>query len=181
MKLSTWINKLKRFSLILFLLFAVSDAGIYKAAETSVERPIFKREAADFTLEDQFGRKTTVKFPASKAVILVFGDREGSSQVEGWVRPLYSRFGDRVFIFGIAELSAVPWVARPIVRGIIKNKSENSIMLDWSGKIAKSYGCEKGKANVFLINRDGSIKAIKRGAANSRELQSLYAAVEANM
>jgi hypothetical protein len=178
MKKPFWANSLKKSFLCLLLLFTLPNISLYRAADISAPHSAFDREAAGFTLEDQFGNKTTVKFPASKSVILVFGDREGSEQVEGWVRPLYNRFGDRVFIFGIAELSAVPWVARPIVRGIIKSKSDNSIMLDWSGKTAKSYGCEKGKANVFVINRDGVIKAVKRGAANSRELQSLYASVE---
>lgn len=172
------INKVKSLSLILFLLFGLLNVQPNIAAVKNEYNPAADRKAANFTLEDQFGNKTSVQFPASKVVVLVFGDREGSEQVEGWVRPLYNKFGNRIFIFGIAELSAVPWVARPIVRGIIKSKSENSIMLDWSGKIARSYGCEKKKANVFVINRDGVVKVEKRGAATPGELRNLYAAIE---
>lgn len=167
-------------SLPLIFLIALFNVQFLHAAEkSSLVSNAADRRAANFTLEDQFGNKTSVQFPSSKVVVLVFGDREGSEQVEGWVRPLYNRFKDRIFIFGIAELSAVPWVARPIVRGIIKSKSENSIMLDWSGKIAKSYGCEKKKANVFVISKEGVIKIEKRGTASTGELQNLYSSIGA--
>lgn len=136
------------------------------------------QKAENFTLKDQFNSEIGVAFPSDKAVILVFGDREGSEQVEGWVRPIYNKFGDRVYIFGIAELSAVPSVAKPVVRRIIKNKSKTSVMLDWSGDVSDAYGCEKGKANVFVIKKNGDIVAIKRGAATNAALEELYREIQ---
>lgn len=137
-------------------------------------RPLQAQTADNFTLEDQFGNKIAVKFPSNKPVVLVFGDREGSAQVEGWVRPIYGKFTDKLYIFGIAELSAVPWVAKPVVRRVIKSKSKNPIMLDWSGNVSKSYGCEKGKANVFVVSKEGKVIAVKRGAATAAALNDLY-------
>ena len=137
------------------------------------------KTADNFTLEDQFGNKISVEFPSNKPVVLVFGDREGSSQVEGWVRPIYTKFTDKLYIFGIAELSAVPWAAKPVVRRVIKSKSKNPIMLDWSGGVSKSYGCEKGKANVFVVSKDGKITAVKRGAATAAALSDLYKEINA--
>jgi hypothetical protein len=132
------------------------------------------RKAPSFELEDQFQKNFSVKFPADKVTILVFGDRNGSNQIEGWVRPLYGKYSDGIYIFGVAELSAVPWVARPFVRGIIKNKSKTSIMLDWSGKISKSYGYQKNKANLFVVDKAGNVIAEKRGAATPSALADLY-------
>ncbi len=134
----------------------------------------FEMKAADFTLTDQFGNETAIKFPSDKPVVLVFGDREGSKQVENWVRPVYAEFTDRIYIFGIAELSAVPRLARPAVRRIIRSKSKNPIMLDWTGSVARSYGCENGKANVFVVDRDGKVAAVRRGAADAGGLKDLY-------
>ena len=131
-------------------------------------------KAQNFTLEDQFGNKISVAFPSDKVVVLVFGDRKGSEQVEKWVRPLYEKFTDQIYIFGIAELSVVPWAVRPVVRGIIKSKSKTPVMLDWTGKIAKSYGTEKEKANLFVVNKNGSVVSVKRGAATSAVLNNLY-------
>ena len=140
--------------------------------------PALAKSAGNFALKDQFGKEIAVRFPSDKAVVLVFGDREGSEQVEGWVRPLYNQFTDRIYIFGIADLSAVPWAARPVVRRIIKSKSKTPVMLDWSGSVAKSYGCVKGKANVFVISKRGEVIAVKQGAASSGELNDLYQKVK---
>lgn len=137
--------------------------------------------ASDFTLEDQFGNEIAVKFPSNRPVVLVFGDRDGSKQVEGWVRPIYTKFTDRVYIFGIAELSAVPWAVRPVVRRLIKSKSKNPVMLDWTGNVSKSYGYEKDKANVFIVAKNGKITAVKRGAATNSLLEEIYKEIQKNL
>lgn len=166
--------------ILLLLLSLVSLNAKMVLAETTVSfektNSFGKNEnkAANFTLEDQFGKEMSVRFPSDKVAILIFGDRKGSEQVEGWVRPLYAKYTDQIYIFGIAELSVVPWAVRPMVRTIIRNKSKTPVMLDWTGKISKSYGCEKGKANVFVISRNGSIVSIKRGAVSSSALSSIY-------
>lgn len=159
----------KRFVAALFLMSLIFFGDIRTEA----------RSGGDFTLEDQFGNEVAVKFPSNRPVVLVFGDREGSAQVEGWVRPVYGKYTDKLYIFGIAELSAVPWAAKPVVRRIIKSKSKNPIMLDWSGKVSKSYGCEKGKANVFVVSPAGKITAVKRGAATGAALKELYREIDA--
>lgn len=155
------LNKI--FPAFLMCLLLLIGAGTIKA-----------QTAQNFTLTDQFGNQTSVVFPSSKPVVLVFGDREGSEQVEGWVRPLYGKFTDRIYIFGIAELSAVPSLARGVVRRIIKSKSKTSVMLDWSGSISKAYGYKKGKANIFVMDTNGKIVAKAAGAATETELQNIY-------
>ncbi len=158
---------------------AKTSIGFKTKSAISFEKREVKSEtkAEHFTLEDQFGNKIGIKFPSNKVVVLVFGDRKGSEQVEGWVRPLYEKYTDQVYIFGIAELSVVPWAVRPVVRGIIKSKSKAPVMLDWTGKVAKSYGCEKGKANVFVVSKEGKVIEVKRGAANSGGLNNLYSVI----
>ncbi len=133
-----------------------------------------KSKAPSFELEDQFSKKFPVVFPAKKVTVLIFGDKQGAEQIEGWVSPLYGKYTDKIEIYGIAELSAVPWIAKGFVRNAIKSRSKTSIMLDWSGKVSKDYGYEKEKANLFVIDKDGYIIAEKRGAATSTELENLY-------
>ena len=169
MKQKKMTNQTNRIITALVLMPLMLFSGLKLEAKT----------AENFTLEDQFGNEIAVKFPSNRPVVLVFGDREGSAQVEGWVRPIYTKFTDKLYIFGIAELSAVPWAAKPVVRRIIKSKSKNPIMLDWTGKVSKSYGCEKGKANVFVISKNGEVTAVKRGAASASELSDLYREINA--
>jgi hypothetical protein len=140
-----------------------------KSAESKL-----KSKAPAFELEDQFKKKFAFKFPSKKVTVFIFGDRKGSEQIEGWVRPLYEKYTDKIEIYGIAELSAVPGIAKGFVRNLIKSKSKNSIMLDWSGKVSKDFGSENEKANLFVVSRAGEIIAEKRGAATSTELEDLH-------
>jgi peroxiredoxin len=168
--------KLVFIGLFLSLIFLnVSDT----LAEVNSNEASKKDKAANFTLEDQFGKKISINFPSDKVAVLVFGDRKGSEQVEGWVRPLYGKYTDKIYIFGIAELSVVPWAVRPAVRMMIRRGSKTPVMLDWSGNVSKSYGYEKGKANVFVVGKDGSITAVKRGAASNAALNDLYQEISA--
>lgn len=134
-------------------------------------------KAAAFELEDQFNKKFALKFPAKKVSVLVFGDRKGAEQIEGWVRPLFEKYTDKIEIYGIAELSAVPWIAKGFVRNAIKSKTKSSIMLDWSGKVSKDYDYESEKANLFVVSKDGYIVAEKSGAATPAELEDLFNAI----
>lgn len=164
----------------LFLLPLASLNTNAVSAKTKTSSEVSKKDRAEnFTLEDQFGNKIGVNFPSDKVAVLIFGDRKGSEQVEGWVRPLYAKYTDQIYIFGIAELSVVPWAVRPVVRTMIRNKSKTPVMLDWSGKVSKSYGYQKGKANVFVVGKNGSIVAIKRGAVSNEALNELYQEINA--
>lgn len=152
-----------------------SAAGqpIFFVREESVMKST-KNKVPGFALKDQFENSYNIKFPRDKITVLIFGDREGSDQVEGWTRPIYNQFRDKIEVYGIAELSAVPNLARGVVRRIIKSKTKYSVLLDWSGTVSKSYGYEKGKANVFVIGKNGNLIAKRTGAANNAQLQSIY-------
>lgn len=148
------------------------------AFSLSPERNVSAKAAAyknsGFTLKDQNDNAYAVKFPRDKVTVLIFGDREGAEQIEGWVRPIYNQYGNRTDVFGIAELSAVPSLARGIVRRIIKRKTKYSVLLDWSGSVSKAYGYETGKATVVVIDKNGGVIAKSSGAANHGKLQGIY-------
>ena len=138
-----------------------------------------KMKAADFSLKDQFGKVHDFKFPKEKVTILAFGDKDGSEQLEAWIRPLYDKYQDKIDIHGIAELSSVPLIARGIVRSIIKKKTTYSVMLDWEGKVSESYKYEKKKANIYLIDKKGMVVVKEIGAADAARLDTLYKEIDA--
>lgn len=135
-------------------------------------------KAKDFSLKDQFGKVHDYKFPREKISILAFADKDGSEQLEAWIRPLYEKYGDRVDIHGVAELSAVPSIARGIVRVMIKKNSKQPVMLDWKGDVSKSYAYEKDKANIVLIDGKGNIIAREVGASDAKKLEEFYKKVD---
>jgi hypothetical protein len=135
-------------------------------------------KASDFALKDQYGKLHEIRFPRDKITILAFGDREGAEQLESWIRPLYERYQDKIDIYGIAVLSAVPAIARGLVRSIIRSKSSYPVMLDWEGNVSQSFGYEKGKANVYLIDKKGFLIAKKTGLASQKDLESLFKEID---
>jgi hypothetical protein len=147
-----------------------------KTAAKSKPAPTPPR-APEFELKDQYGQPLAYRFPARQVSVLIFGDREGSSQIEGWVRPLYERYGERVSIRGVAVLSSVPAFMRPVVRGIFKSRIKYPVLLDWEGGVTKSYGYESKRANVFVINPRGEIVLKLTGAANGEGLGQAQAQI----
>jgi hypothetical protein len=135
-------------------------------------------KAKDFSLKDQFGNVLEYKFPREKVTVLAFGDKDGSDQLEAWIRPLYDKYTDKVDIMGVAELSAVPAIARGIVRAMIKKKSKKAVMLDWDGKVSKDFKYEKKLANIILIDKSGNIIIKEVGVADEAKLKKIYTEID---
>ncbi len=134
--------------------------------------------AASFELKDQYDKQVVYRFPKTRITVLTFGDRKGSEQIEGWVRPLYSRYQERVEQYGVAVLNSVPALLRGVVRGMFKKKVRHSVLLDWKGDVAKSLNYQSKQANVVVVNRSGQVIYRTKGAATQAELQKLYQEVD---
>lgn len=150
-----------------------------------IEKPELKAKTANenlaphFELKDQYDKSASYKFPKQKVTVLTFGDRKGSEQIEGWVKPLWDRYQTRIDQQGVAVLTSVPFFARGFVRSIFKSKVKYPVLLDWKGDVAKAYSYQNGKANVYVIDRNGQIIMKLTGAANQTELNRLFARIDA--
>ena len=134
--------------------------------------------AMDFELRDQFGKTLAYRFPKERVSVLVFGDRKGSEQVEGWVRPVYERYTDRIDLHGVAVLTSVPSLFHGYARRQFRKSVKYPVLLDFKGDVTKGYGYEGDKANVFVIGRDGAVAHRAAGAATPDGLSRLYAEVD---
>jgi len=135
-------------------------------------------KATPFELKDQYEKKLAYAFPRQKVSVLVFGDRKGSDQIEGWVRPLYERYKDRIDQNGVAVLGSVPAFMRGIVRQIFKSQVKYPVLLDWTGNVSRAYEYQSGKANLVVIDRNGQIVHCAFGAASEAELNRIYTQIE---
>jgi hypothetical protein len=151
----------------------LTDQKFYVNAKDSVAS-----KATDFELKDQYDNSASYRFPKQKVTVLTFGDRKGSEQIEGWARPLWDRYQTKIDQQGVAVLNSVPFFARGIVRGVFKSKVKYPVLLDWTGKVSKAYGYTGGKANLFVIDRNGHIVMKITGAATPRELQNVFAQID---
>ncbi|MFM8394396.1 MAG: TlpA family protein disulfide reductase [Acidobacteriota bacterium] len=155
-----------------------STGAAAHAGETARSASAVADRAVDFELRDQYNQLISYRFPKSKPTILIFGDRKGSEQIEGWVRPIWAQYQDRVDQRGVAVLSAVPSFMRGIIRSMFKSRVKYPVLLDWTGEVAKSYHYQSGQANLILIDQQGQIVLRLSGGAGKDGLQQLYARID---
>lgn len=161
-----------------FLLVALLTTLLFGQMTESKEKATGAAKATEFELKDQYNQVTSYRFPKDKVTILIFGDRKGSEQIEGWVRPLWDRYQDRIDQKGVAVLNSVPSFMRGVVRAIFKTQVKHSVLLDWKGDISQAYGYQSGQANLYVIDRGGQIVMKLLGGVKEQELQKLYGKVD---
>jgi peroxiredoxin len=145
-------------------------AALAVAALTAGAAAPLNGRAMDFELRDQFGKTLAYRFPKERVSVLTFGDRKGSSQIEGWVRPVYDRYGDRVDLHGVAVLTSIPSPFQGLARRQFRKQVKFPVLLDFKGDVSRGYGYEKDRANVFVIAPDGRVALPTGSAASSPRL-----------
>jgi len=147
-----------------------ADAG--NRVYASVEK------APPFQLTDQHKEAHRIAFPAGKVLFLIIADRKGSDEVEEWIEAVYKRYKDRIGIEGVANLDGVPKPLRGVVRGLFKRGVDHPVLLDWDGTVFKNYGCKSGAANVFVVERDGTIATRAYGAATEANIDNIASTLD---
>lgn len=135
-------------------------------------------QCAQFTLQDQFEKTHQFTFPQTKPVVLTVADQKGSNDIKDWAHPLAERFGDKIIIAGLADVSSVPAPLRGYVRSKFKKAIQYPVMLDWHGDASRSFNYAKGNANVYLVSPDGLILRHLTGKADEEQLKKLMDWVE---
>ncbi len=153
----------KRNRVLAGMMLAIGFAALRSAPAAEVAAVL---RAPDFKLSDQYGQSLSIQYPRESACVLIFADQRGSSQVEGWVRPLYSRYQGRVTISGVAELSSVPSALRTMIQGIFKKTIQFPVMLDWTGRVSRQHEYRGKAAAVVIVDPQGLILHRETGNAN---------------
>jgi len=133
---------------------------------------------AEFTLKDQYLKTHEFKFPREKPTLLTVADKKGSEDVVGWAHPMAEKFGDKILVDGLADVSSVPSPLRSLVQSKFKKTIQYPVMLDWEGAPSRSFNYTKGKVNVYLLSRDGRILHQVIGKADAEQLKTLEARIE---
>lgn len=133
---------------------------------------------AVISLRDQFDAPQSLTFPATNIFLFTIADKEGSEQIAGWVAPVKERFGARVEICGIADVSAVPRSLRGLVRKKFRQAQSHPVMLDWAGDTVKAFGCVSEQVNVFVVDGEGRILKRVVGPANEAKLRDLFSVLD---
>lgn len=128
----------------------------------------------EFSLADQYGKNFQLQFPAGKVNVIIFADRQGSAQVEGWVRPLYERYRESIQIFGVAQLPGVPPPIQSLLRAIFRRQVQYPVMLDWHGTISNKYDYRGQRAALVVVDREGFIRYRAEGQSSPEILKICF-------
>lgn len=117
----------------------------------------------DFDLTDQDAKQRSYRFPKAKVTVMTVADHKGSDQLAPWIQRIYDRYGKRIDIDGIADVSMIPKPFHNIFREAFRKQLTRSVMLDWGGSVVKQFRYAKGLANIYVIDRKGHIVAHASG------------------
>jgi hypothetical protein len=60
----------------------------------------------------------------------------------------------------------------------IKKRYTHPVLLDWTGQITKSLGCEKDNSVLLVIQRDGTILLRSTGMASEETLRRAFPIID---
>lgn len=126
-------------------------------------------QALSFTLIDQFGHQTTLRFPQPTPIAILFSDRHSRSLAGPWVEAL-SAASMPLRTMTIACIGWIPTMLQPMLRKAFSQSKP--VLLDWNDTTAKQYGYSGGFLLV-LITPAGQIIATENTAYSSARLTAL--------
>jgi hypothetical protein len=137
----------------------------------AVAAPVEKLTA--FELSDQHEKLRSYRFPKSKVTVMTIADHKGSDELEPWVQRLYNRYGKRIDIDGIANVSMIPAPFQGMFRRAFKKELTYSVMLDWGGSVVRQFGYNEGVVNLYVVDRCGRIVKRLSGAVSDDAFREL--------
>jgi len=155
---------------IFFTLFALVSLGVAVASPPE--------QLSDFALSDQNSVFRRYSFPKQKVTAMTVGDRACSEHLATWIRSLYERYGSRIDIDGVADVSTVPKPLHGVVHALFRKRLTHSVMLDWHGSVVKRLEDEPGAANIYVIDRRGTILKQITGPVNAVSEQELVRIID---
>jgi hypothetical protein len=135
-------------------------------------------KAPEFSLLDQFDKPVSTRQLEGSIVVLIASDREGSVQNPPWKDAILNKFKGKVVLLGVADLRSVPFFLKSRIKKDFQ-KHRDSVLLDWDGVVFTSYLLTKKVSNVILIDRNGHLRYLYAGPAETEARDWLFREIEA--
>jgi hypothetical protein len=135
----------------------------------------------DFELVDQYGKTRCYHFPKTMTSLVAVSDRKGAGQLAPWIQSIHDRYRERIDIDGVADVSTIPKLLRPMLTEFFKSQLAYSVMLDWDGSLVSQFGYKKNVANLYLIDRSGHIVRQVSGEVNDKALSALFGDIDSGI
>jgi hypothetical protein len=124
-------------------------------------------------LEDQHARAQSIQFPRERPGFLVIAGRQGTGEINKWVKPVRAAFGESVDIIGLADVHGIPGIFRPAVRAMVKKGSEWPVLMDWTGETVGAIFMPGADIEVLVVSKAGQILTRVAGPVTEEGLQKV--------
>ncbi len=166
-------------------------AGVMPAlAQDSGSAPVAPAPSAplvDATLDSMQGGSRTLSLEREhRAVVLFYEDRphlEDNDTIKGEIGRFVvdNHLGDRIVVYGVANLGDVGMVPESLVRQMIQPLLERwgaDILLDWHGTLREPpFSLATHAANVAVIDRTGHLVYRYTGTIDADQRRLFYRAI----
>jgi len=137
-----------------------------------------------FSLHDQYDEDFILENRRDKALILLIGDYQAREELSLWAKEITDKYSPKVKCIFIISFPDVPFFLKGWIKGKFKNndtdnKNRNdSVLIDWGGKVFRLYESTKKNANLILIDDKGFIQGIERGTVSPENKKRLFSAID---
>ncbi|MBK9139718.1 MAG: hypothetical protein IPM17_13290 [Verrucomicrobia bacterium] len=152
-----------------------ANAALSRAADAAAPPRV---AAPQFELSDQFGTNHSFHFPRDKITVVTVCGRKGSDEVAPWTTALGQRFGETIFLQGVADVGGVPGFMRGVIRAMFRKEIKYPVLLDWSGAHSAAFQYDRPSVTVYVVDRQGWIVHRAGGPATPEALGRVIKAVE---
>jgi hypothetical protein len=163
------------------LTLILSAVAVSAASPSKIGTP-----APDLVLRDQYEKEFRVSASRGEILLLVCGDRTGSDFTGNYTEAVRNRFESNgslpLRIIPVANLSAVPSFLQAMVKKRFTGTNQSgqpklAILLDWEGDLERLFGFTEEMANVYLIDRAGTLQFVGAGKGTEAETKELLNAI----
>ncbi len=130
------------------------------------------QQCPPIVLEDQNTTAHEIRFPRQRPLYIVAAGRLGAKQIAEWVRPIRDAYGDKVEIFGLADVAGVPAFLRGGVRMSIRNGTQWPVLMDWTGEVVRKLCSPPFTIEIFVVHANGKV-ALQLSGPSSPESMAL--------
>ncbi len=115
-----------------------------------------------YQMEDQFGRVHSDEDVRGHVVVLTGSDKRGSTFNPLWIEAISEDLNrdvdiDSVRLITIANLRAVPFFLKGMIKKNFPQEPEKWVLLDWEGLFAKTYAFQPKASNTLVFSPTGDL------------------------
>ena len=115
----------------------------------------------DFRIKDQMGKLHTSGYFRNSVVVLVSGDKKGSTFIGEWSPVLADSLAAEIKNFRVkflphAHLEGVPFFMKCSIRNKFSDDPGEWVLMDWDGEFRKAYDLAEDHCSIVVFDARGA-------------------------